>query len=143
MRGKITLSITLVLITGIAFLTVSDSAHADRMNRVADSGIITLGPNQILRVSVCPGDYNSEDITIMFRQMRYIEQGNVYRIAAQTVSNPITLAPNEAAVVDGADFAAWRTVVLASRPNVKVTGIVFDTSTMRVVSYMEMEIVAF
>lgn len=137
MKRRVLSIITLSLIIGAALFIASDQA-ADaqgQMRPVADSGVITLGPNQVLRVTVAAGDVNGDDsIRVRFRQTQYIEQGNVYRIISQTTSPAITLAPNEAAVVDAADYVVWRTVVLSNRPNARVTSIVFDTSTQRVVS---------
>jgi len=133
------LTIALALIIGATTFITSDSfAHAQgQMRMVADSGVITLGPNQVLRVTVAGGDANADDnVRVRFRQIGYepCQPSPKLCVASQTTSNPITLAPNEAAVVDAADYVVWRTVVLSNRRNVKVTSIVFDTSTQRVVS---------
>jgi hypothetical protein len=139
MKRNISLAIVTTLMLVMVTLFSSDNTtHAqNQMRLAADSGVITLGPNQVLRVTVNAGDGN-DAVRVRFRQMQYIEQGNIYKIASQTLSPPITLAPDEAAVVDGADLAVWRTQVMSNRRNVKVTGIVFDTSTQRVVTQIIM-----
>ena len=108
---------------------------------VADSGVITLGENQTLRVSVAAGDVTGdESIRIRLMQIQYApcQASPKLCIVSQTTTNPISLNSNEAAIVDAADYVVWRTVVLSNSRNVKVTGIVFDTSTQRVVSQIIM-----
>ena len=128
------------MITLILF-TAGQAAAQNRFRPVADSGVITLGENQILRVSVAAGDVNGDDaVRVRFMQIQYAPcpASPKLCVESQTLTNPITLNANEAAVVDGADYLVWRTVVLSSSRNVKVTGIVFDTSTQRVVSQIIM-----
>lgn len=134
------LTIALALIIGATTFITSDSvAHAQgQMRTVADSGAITLGPNQVLRVTVAAGDVNADDnVRVRFRQIGYepCQPSPKLCVASQTTSNPITLAPNEAAV-DVVDYisSSLRTVVLSNRPDAKIVFIVFDTSTQRVVS---------
>ena len=141
MKRRISLTIfTALTLVMVSLISTDNTANAqNQLSLVADSGVITLGPNQVLRVTVNGRDGNDE-LRVRFRQMQYIEQGNIYKIASQTLSPPITLAPDEAAVVDAADYTLWRTQVLCNRRNVKVTGIVFDTSTQRVVAAFEMNV---
>ncbi len=111
----------------------------NQLKVVADTGVVTLGPNQILRVTVGAGDGNDTAL-VRFRQTEYEPclASPKLCIRSQTISNPIVLAPHEVAIVDAADYVVWRTVVLSNRRNVKVTGIVFDTSTQRVVTQIMM-----
>jgi hypothetical protein len=61
MKRKITLNTFAALIVSLVFLT---SAQAQNQVRaVADTGIITIGPNQILRIS---GDGVDQDDPIAF-----------------------------------------------------------------------------
>lgn len=146
MKHRMKLAIVLALIIGAASFITSDrtSLAQNQIRPIADSGVVTIGPNQVLRVTVAAGDLAGEDVRIRFRQTGYemCQASPKLCISSQTTSNQIVLGPNEAASadfdsngsVDGADYAAWRTVVLSNRRNVKVTGIVFDTATWRVVS---------
>lgn len=133
---------SMLLVMGLVIVTGALTHQAAGQNRptpIADTGVVTLGPNQILRVSVAAGDVNGDtDVAVRFRQMRYEPCGNQTApklcIAHQTTSPPMVLAANEGGTVDGADYVFWRTIVMSNRRDVKVTGIVFDTSTQRVVT---------
>ena len=106
-----------------------------------DTGIITLGPNQVLRVTVATGDVNGDNaIAVRFRRMGYIEQGNIYKVAAQVTTAPVMLGPGEGAFVDipssflGGLFVGVRGMVLSSSPDVRVTAQIVDTDTGKVVA---------
>jgi hypothetical protein len=70
---------------------------------VADTGIIRLGPGQILRITIS-GRAGNDTLNVRFRRMYYVgsANGGVWRssVAAQDTSHPITLASNEAASTD-------------------------------------------
>jgi len=138
MKRRITLSIALALSIVLASLTSSDSTvTAQQIRPITDSGVVSLGENQVLRVFVAAGDVAGDDnIRVRFRQIRYepCQASPKLCVQSQTTTPTINLAPNEAASVDGAEFANWRTEVLSNNRNVTVTNIVFDTSTQRVVS---------
>ena len=122
-------------------ITAGQAAAQNRFRPVADSGVITLGQDQTLRVSVAAGDVTGDEpIRVRIMQIQYMpcQASPKLCIQSQTTTNPITLNSNEAAIVDAADYVVWRTVVLSNSRNVKVTGIVFDTSTQRVVSQIIM-----
>lgn len=160
MKRRIMLSIALSLSVVLLSLMKSDSTanaqNQNQMRQVADTGAVEIGPGQKIRVTVAAGDINSgENVRVRFVRTGYTQDcgsGDICKLtaAAQTTSAPVQLSPGEAvaadgngdAVIDGADFAAWRTVVLSNRRNVKVTGIVFDTSTWRAVSEVSMETVS-
>lgn len=155
MKRRIILSIALALSVVLVSLMSSDSrVEAQQQQRFrADSGIITLGPNQILRVTVM-GALDLNDLYFRVNRQSYTQgtcdSGGVckHTIASQTTSNPIMLMPGEAALFDipasflGGVFIGVRGVVLSNSRNVRVTGIVFDTSTQRVVS-LNYELIVF
>lgn len=136
MKRRIITSIALALsIVFVSLMNPDTSANAQNQLRpVADSGFITLGPNQVLRVTVATGD--EDNIRVRFRRTEYIEQGNVYKVASQSISAAITLAPGEAVGYDHIGNFNIRGVVLSSSRKVKVQGVVFDTSTQRVVTFI-------
>jgi hypothetical protein len=139
MKRRILLLTALALVIGAASFTTSDQTASaqNQLRAIADSGVVTLGPNQVLRVTVATGAGNDE-IRVRFRQSKYeiCQATPKLCVESQTTSPVITLAPNEAAAVDVVDYisSSWRTVVLSNSRNVKVTSVVFDTSTQRVVS---------
>lgn len=138
MKRKITLSIALVVSLIVLLLTSFDSRveAENQMRYVADTGFIKPGPNQELRVSVAVGDVNGDQIHVRFRRLKYIEQGNIYKVASQTTSPPITLSADEAASVDAADLAVWRLMVLSDSKNMRVTVQLIDKTTGQVDSVL-------
>jgi hypothetical protein len=133
MKNRVTFSIALVL--SVVLLSLSVKAQGG-MRPIADTGLVTLGPYQVLRATVAAGDVNGDyGIRIRFRRMEYIEQGNIYKVGSQSTSAPITLAPGEAASIDILNTGSGvRGVVLSNSRNAKVVFIVFDTSTQRIVA---------
>src|SRR5687768_13755598 len=97
MKRRILLLTTLALVIGAASFTTSDrtASAQTQMRPVADSGVITLGPDQVLRVSVAAGDVTGDDnIRVRFRQTGYepCPASPKLCVASQTTSSPITLA---------------------------------------------------
>ena len=147
MKRRIALSIALTVSVVLVSLASSDStAQAQQgRRRVADTGIVSLGPNQELRLSLA-GDYNADgDVDggdyALFRRMEYGQQScgsdGVCKlvVTSQTTSNPVRLRPGEAVsftCLPGSVFGVR--VVVESNRRTRVLGIVFDTSTQRVVA---------
>jgi hypothetical protein len=143
MKQKITLSIAIALSIALLSLIRSDSTvNAEPPQRFAfDTGVVTLGANQILQVTAISGQGSGDPIPTEFRQRNYMptacDGGGVckYAVSSQTASDPLLLAPNEAAVftcIPGS--VTVRATVLSNTRNLRVNAIVFDTSTQRVVS---------
>ena len=140
MTRRIMLSVALML--GFVMLSQmsSDSttiAQQGGRRSVTDTGMLTLGPNEVLRLTVSPKDGTSGSV-VRFRRIEY-SPGNCngggckHVPTSQTTSDPITLNRGEAATFDIPNTAAAvRGVVLSSSPTVEVRGIVFDTSTQRI-----------
>jgi hypothetical protein len=105
MNRKLTLSLALALALLLSLMS-SDSAvqaHQKGTRVRFDTGIVTLGPDQLLRVAV--GDVNGDaDVDgadfLVFKRLGYIEQGNIYRVASQVTTDPIRLGQGEAASID-------------------------------------------
>jgi hypothetical protein len=142
MNRRITLSIALVF--GVVLVSLMSSvstviAQQGGRRSVTDTGMLTLGPNEVLRITVNPRDGAfSGTIVVRFRRLEYAASncnGGVCKhvVASQTTSDPITLDRGEAASFDIQNVAfGVRGMVLSSNPNVEVRGIVFDTSTQRI-----------
>ena len=134
MKHKITLSIALALSVVLVSLMSSDStAKAQQPQRYrADTGLVKLGPGQILRITASPAGGN---YTFVFRQTGYMQtscNGGVCKLAveSQSTTNPIPLLSGEAAFYDigGGDTGTHevRGVVLTNSQNVKVNAAVID-----------------
>src|SRR5687768_17355316 len=87
MKRPLRLLIALVLGAFLLALTSSDSmAQQGRRRFSADTGVVTLGPNQKLRVAVA-GDFDGNgdvgSMDFVFQRMEYIEQDNIYRVGSQ------------------------------------------------------------
>ncbi len=133
MKNRVTFSIAL----GLSIMLMSVAAQAQGgMKAIADTGMLTLGPNQVLRITVATGDLNSDDAArVRFRQMEYMEQGNIYRVASSSTSPALSLSPGEATSIDIPNTGSpVRGVVVSNSRTVKVVAVVFDTSTQRVVA---------
>lgn len=146
MKFRITFSIALTVSIVLAALTTSDStANAQQQLRFSvDTGIVTLGPNQILRVSVvsADGELGGGIYGVRFKQMNYIQDvcnGGVCKfvVASQNVSVPMRLLPGQALSFEvGPDIQGngVRAVVLSNSRNVQVTASIIDSITGNVVS---------
>jgi hypothetical protein len=148
MKRKIILSIALALSVGLVALTRSDSpvAAQNQIKIVADTGVVTPGPNQELRLSVLSGTPTANGtFNFRVRQISYTQDrdctGGACRlnVESQTVSDTITVAPGEAVSIDfrRCPFPACggiRSVVLSDSRNVKVNAMIIDTATGEVVS---------
>ena len=137
MKRNMTLSIALALSVLVSLVSLPAAARSQQRQRcTADTGVITLGPNQKLRV-VVTGMGGNDAITVRFRRMEYTQDacgGGVCKlvVASQSTSAPITLMPGEAASVDitpTPGSSGVRAVVVSNRRNVRVTAAIIDTIT--------------
>lgn len=138
MGRQITLSIALVLSLVSVSLASSDST-AEAQNRlrvVGDTGVITLGPDQVLRMTATGDGQLLGNLIVSFRRTGYIEQGNIYGLASQATTSPVRLRPSEAASIDfnRDETDAVRGMVLSNRRNVRVTAAIINTSTGETIS---------
>ena len=113
MKRKVTLSIVLmlsvVLLSPVGFDTTAEARRTREFT--GDTGLIALGANQLLRITVS-GTAGNDTINVTFRRMFYTGTTNVNNgvatLASENTSAPITLAPGEAVVGDwdsnGSDF---------------------------------------
>ena len=147
MKRRITLSIALVMSVVFTSLMSSDStAQAQQRQRcTADTGVITLGPNQKLRV-VVTGMGGNDTITVRFRRMQYAQgacNGGVCKLASVTdlIIDPVTLMPGEAASMDITPMpgaSGVRAGVVSNRRNVRATAMIVDTVTGETTSHIIM-----
>jgi len=147
MKRKIILAFAFALSLTTLLLTSSDSrvAAQNQIKIVADTGVVTLGPNQELRLSLLSGyPTTNGDFSFRLRQTSYAQPictGGVCQLAveSQTVSDVITVAPNEAVSINFRRCifpicGGIRGVVLSDRRDVKVNAMIIDTLTGEVVA---------
>ena len=147
MKRKFTLAIALALGTVLVSLMSSDStARAQQQARFrADTGIVTLGPNQVLRVTAT-GDTDGADLlAVRFRRTQYAQgscNGGVCTLASVTdlIIDPITLMSGEGASVDVAQagFSGARIMVQSNNRRVRATAMIINTVTGETVSHIIM-----
>ena len=146
MKRRITLSIALTLSLVALSLASSDStaqAQQQQQQRFkADTGVVAVGPNQTLRLTVV-GDFNDDGlISVRFRRVGYVEADNVYKIAAQDVTGSVRLMPGEAASFDipasflGGIYVGVRGVVETNGRDARVTAHIIDRVTGQVNSVL-------
>jgi hypothetical protein len=154
MKRRIILSIAMVASIASATLFSYDStAQAQQIRRFTfDTGVITLGPHQALRVGLL-GDTNGDGtfggadfITARFRRMEYVEQDNIYIIGAQSITPPVGLGNGEAAIFNVTDGSS-NTILIArgvasgvlvgpNRNDVKATAMIVNTLTGETTSHI-------
>ncbi len=139
MKRRIILSIALVVTVVMLSLVKSDSTvNAEPPQRFAwDTGMVTLGENQILRVVSVDGELGGGIYGEVIKRIEYQQtacQSGIckYAVASQTTSAPLRVALNEAVSIDTPNGGIRRIVVSTNNRNVRVNAIVFDTSTQRV-----------
>jgi hypothetical protein len=147
MKRKIILSIALVLSLVLVSLIKSNlTVNAEPPQRFTfDTGVITLGANQILTVTAINGQGSGDPIPTEFRQRNYMPtacDGGVcqYAVSSQTASAPFLLAPNEAAAFTCLPGSvAVRAIVLTNNKNVRVNASIIDALTGRIVTSYKLE----
>ena len=140
MNRRITLTMALALGVGLLALATSDSpVKAQALKLRSDTGVITLGPNQMLRITVAS---RLDTVKIRFRRIEYApgscDAGVCKQIvSSQTQSAPITLAPGEGASMDFPTSASMvRGTVSSDNPEVRVTAMIINTLTGEIVAFI-------
>jgi hypothetical protein len=146
MNRKMRTSIALIL-NALLWLCVAPVALGQQGGRslIVNSGVVRLGPGQILRISV-NGQAGNDTLTVRFRRLYYTgtTNGGIWKssVVAQDTSDPITLAANEAASTDlsqgGFDAVRGEVIIRgytgATNVNNGVLFQIIDASTGEVVS---------
>jgi len=133
MRNSIAIALT-VLLSVMTFIPMAQGQPPQRFK--ADSGVVTLGPNQIMRITITWGDGHAG--IVRFGRTTYTPDGcnsdGVCKLSGtNTFTGPITLMPGEAASFDilaGGTYG--RGVVVSSSQNAQVTVSIIDVATGRV-----------
>ena len=129
---------TLVLMSLAGFATTA-RGQQQKTKAAFDTGIVTLCPNQILRITV-NGQSGNDTVAVGFQRMSYsrgICDGGVCRLSVfEKDQIPVALlTPGEAASFDIPNAAfGVRGVVLSGSQNVRVTAQIIDTATGDIVA---------
>ena len=151
MKRRIALSIALTLSFVLVSVGSSDStaqAQPGTKRVVADTGILSLGPNQVLRLTLT-GDFNVDGNVdaaayVLFRRMEYGQEtcssDEVCKlvVTSQTTTNPIRLRPGEAIYSNnmGGGLLGFRIVALSNRLGVRATATIINTITGETTSHI-------
>ena len=147
MRRRIALSIALALGVSVSLVSLPATAQAQQQQRrffAYDTGVLTPGAGQILRVTVA-GGHGDDAISVRFRRVRYMAEGcntdGVCRHSTQQVmsSSPLLLNSSEAAYIDvPGDGNGVRVVVGSTSRDVRATASIINTLTGETVSHIIM-----
>jgi hypothetical protein len=145
MKRRITLSIALSLCIGLLALMSSDSTanaqHQQGLFRYyGDAGIVTLGPNQILRIMVAPvagRTVPTGSVTFHIDGSTYSQSGCnngacMHTLTSQTTTGPITLSLNQGTSFDirqTPSSSGVRGEIFSNSPNIQVNALIIDTTT--------------
>jgi hypothetical protein len=141
MKRQRLFSIAFTLSLALLPFTSSDSAAQVPPARrvVADTGIITLGPNQILRVTLALSTRAGGEVISDFVRLAYAEGTCVagvctHPVESRIASGPVTLTPGQGASLEIADatFGA-RVLVSSDSPDVRVLAEVIDATTNQII----------
>jgi hypothetical protein len=154
MTRRITLTIALALSVVFLSLMSSDSTAVaqQRMKFRADTGLVKLGRNQVLRLDVTfDRDVNNNiadeaRALVRFSTVKYVQGGCnsdgvcKHITAGSVTSGPYTLASGEAAsiVTDNVDPDEFlgRVVVVSNRRNMRATATIISTVTGETTSHI-------
>ena len=146
MRRKMTFSLTLTLSLLLSLLSLPATAHGQPPPQKfrGDTGVVTPGMGQILRITV-NGMSGNDAIRVRLRWMQYGALGCSgmppvcrHMVVSQGTTPVETLGPDGALSFDVQGTGEGvRVVVESNSPDVRVLCVVFDTSTQRVVTTMQ------
>ena len=146
MKRKMTFSLTLTLSLLLSLVTLPGTAQAAPPERFKfDSGVVTPGMGRVLRITF-NGTSGNDTIRVRLRWMQYMAQSCSgmppvcrHMVVSQGATPVETVGPGDALSFDVPETGAGvRVVVESNSPNARVLGVVFDTSTQRIVTQVIM-----
>lgn len=146
MKRNITLALAAVSLILVSLVSSDSTLRAQQPRKLVtfDTGVVSLGPNQMLRLTVTGGDFNSDgDTTVGFRGIKYSQGacgGGVCQLvhAGTTTTGPLTLADGEGVSLELVATTYGRGIVSSNRKNVRVTASIIDTLTGETTSHIIM-----
>ena len=140
--------VAMLLILGLGLLALDSSdvaaqtAAPDALSFVADTGVVTLGPNQLLRLTAVNGGSGQGAVSVQFREMAYAAGACngpvcIHPAAGQMVYGLLTLTAGAASSLEIANTAhGVRGVVSSDSPGLKVLSEIVDATTNQVIGVM-------
>jgi hypothetical protein len=143
MKRSIALAVALAVSGILLLLASSDSVSQAQQRRLFqwDTGVVSLGPNQVLRIT---GDWNGDgDTTVGFREIKYGKgacHGTICKLVtiSTTTSGPHTLAAGEAISLELVATTYGRGIVTSNRRDMRVTAAIINTTTGETASHIIM-----
>lgn len=142
MKRRITTTIGLVVgVVVLSMMSSAPTAHAKKEKMFSvDTGIIILGPNQLLRIVTNNND-PEVGYVVRFTQMAYTGTANGglsrWNLVSQTTSDSTTVAPGEGFSIDiGTSENVVRVVVLSDTQDLQVTAQIIDTTTGNIIAIL-------
>jgi hypothetical protein len=139
MKRRIVLTIGLAItLISLSLVGSGSSARAQKQNKyVWDTGVVTLGPNQILRITIALGDTGTHEVVTRFRSVQYTPDACIggvckHTVVSQTTSAPVSLTQEGGASMDvlvGEDGNGVRGMVLSNNQNLRVNALIINTLT--------------
>lgn len=107
---------------------------------VSDTGIVSLGPGQVLRVTVA--SRSVADVHVRFRRSEYSEgscdQGVcALSIASPTATDPMTLAPGQGFSIDIGTSEAVRITVISDSRDLRINSALVGAGGVEAYTHME------
>ena len=143
MKRSITLTVALAVSAILLSVASSDSVSQAQQRKLFqwDTGVVSLGPNQVLRLV---GDWNGDgDTTVGLREIKYAQgacNGPVCKLmtTSTTTSGPHTLAPGEAISLELVATTYGRGILTSNRRDMRVTASIINTTTGETTSHIIM-----
>ena len=143
MKRSIALAVALAVSGILLLLASSDSVSQTQQRRLFhwDTGVVSLGPNQVLRIT---GDWNGDgDTTVGFREIKYGQSacnGTICKLVtiSTTTSGPHTLVAGEAISLELVATTYGRGIVTSNRRDMRVTASIINTTTGETTSHIIM-----
>ena len=147
MKLRLWSSVALASSLALLLFSVSDSAAQGppRRRLVADTGMVTLGPNQMLRLSIASrtGPF-ADGVVLEFVQVAYGEgtcSGGVctHPVLSRSTSGPVTLGPGQGASLEIANSAfGVRGLVLSNDRDVRALAEIIDgtSNTLQIIAVL-------
>ena len=141
MKRKITLSIAFSVLLLSVIMSDSTVKVAAARTYVADTGMITLGPNQFLRMTAAnPQRSRVTSLTVTFTaQVTSSTCSNgvcTHTVTTETTTSPVTLATGQAAshdIMPTPGASAVRALVIGNSPDMLVNALIIDSTTGNVI----------
>jgi len=142
-KMKRSIALAFALAVSVILLSVASSDSATQaQQRILfqwDTGVVSLGPNQVLRVT---GDWNGDgDSTVGFREIKYGQaacNGTVCKLItiSTTTSGPHRLVAGEAISLEVVAATYGRGIVTSNRREMRVTASIINTLTGETTSHI-------